>query len=1064
MTTSLFVAPAASGKTGYLIALVREATHDLSASARICVANRQQLASWQRRLAANGGCIGAELMTFDQLYLNCLAAAGETYSQIEDILEYRLLRTIIADIAPTYYQPVQSYPGFIQEIQRIIGEMKSAQISPRAFLQAVKEMGNAARLREVGEIYAAYQRYLKQNEIADFRGLGWLALDAITERAPQVGADWSHLILDGFASFTQVQLSLLKALQPRVGQMVITMSGDLQAGDPRPCHRHFLRARQALEETLGVKAQPLPSSQPASQNIFTGLESNLFLGQPVAPPEPSETSGDPPVQMAKVADHVAEVRLALRWLKQKLVENNLAPHETSLVARDISLYRPFILLAAEEFDLPIHFVEGIPLRKNPCINAIITLMQMLLPASPGAKRYSPALPRRALIASLRSPYFDWQQLAATADGASDLLLEAADIDALDIAGRWGQVISGDTQWWETFERLAAVAPAALEDGYDDRGKAPPNLPIGDAARTLRQKLDFILARLQPPQGNAPYSAFIKWLETLIGPDEQAGTPAAGTLNLLARLHEAQPVLRNRDIAAIRSFKGILRSLYWTEIAQLSDADCDYAQFIDELLGAIDAASYQPGAERHHDAILVSSVVQARGVPCRALAVLGLAEGLFPAPLREEPFLREGDRERLRAEFALPFESTIDSHEQEYFYETITRCRDWLLLTRPAQAESGTEWEPSPFWSEVARITGVGEADGALVCAAPASTHELLFTLSAAVAPLAEALGGYPTLATQWEAVKLSAQLFNARWNRQTSPHNGYLQQIAARLSPRFDNRYVWSPSRLENYLSCPHHFFLSHVLGVEARPEPAEGLNARQLGNIYHRLFEATYAELPREQQTSAEQLQSAFEAVAGGILEDAPWREGFRETAWWSETQREIRTHVQRSLEKLAEERDGYVPTHFELFFAKGQELSLRRSGDEILVQGVIDRIDVNAQGRLRLIDYKTAGPSNYTKAAHRDGKLLQLPLYALAAQEALKLGEVEDGFYWHVQHAKASSFNLADAGPEAAIATAVEHAWNAVAGVRDGQFAPTPPDGGCPSYCPGAAFCWMYQPRFEY
>ena len=33
----------------------------------------------------------------------------------------------------------------------------------------------------------------------------------------------------------------------------------------------------------------------------------------------------------------------------------------------------------------------------------------------------------------------------------------------------------------------------------------------------------------------------------------------------------------------------------------------------------------------------------------------------------------------------------------------------------------------------------------------------------------------------------------------------------------------------------------------------------------------------------------------------------------------------------------------------------------------------------------------------AFAEGRKLQLPLYALAAQETLRLGVVADGFYWH-------------------------------------------------------------------
>jgi hypothetical protein len=115
-------------------------------------------------------------------------------------------------------------------------------------------------------------------------------------------------------------------------------------------------------------------------------------------------------------------------------------------------------------------------------------------------------------------------------------------------------------------------------------------------------------------------------------------------------------------------------------------------------------------------------------------------------------------------------------------------------------------------------------------------------------------------------------------------------------------------------------------------------------------------------------------------------------------------------------------------------------------------------------VIDYKTAGPSQFTRKAVSEGKKLQLPLYALAARDALRLGELAEGFYWHVQQAEPSGFSLSKypGGAEEALRVAVEKAWDAIRGARAGLFMPHPPVTGCPSFCPAAAFCWHYQPGY--
>jgi ATP-dependent helicase/DNAse subunit B len=299
------------------------------------------------------------------------------------------------------------------------------------------------------------------------------------------------------------------------------------------------------------------------------------------------------------------------------------------------------------------------------------------------------------------------------------------------------------------------------------------------------------------------------------------------------------------------------------------------------------------------------------------------------------------------------------------------------------------------------------------------------------------------------------------------PYDGDLTTLGETFARRFSPAHVWSASRLETYVTCGFHFFVGNVLGLEAREEPTEGLDGRQLGNIYHRILRDVYADPMVRGSASLEQLLEVLPRVAGRVLDEAPKREGFRETAWWEQTRRAIVDNVHRSLEALAEANGEWIPSFFETPFGfKGQPpLVVDGEGDSLRLHGVIDRVDVTSDGAVRVIDYKTAGKWAFTKKAVADGKKLQLPLYALAARDALGLGEPAEGFYWHVQQAERSGFTLSgfDGGPRGAIKVALDKAWEAVRGARAGHFVPRPPQGGCPSYCPAAAFCWRYQPPYS-
>jgi RecB family exonuclease len=140
---------------------------------------------------------------------------------------------------------------------------------------------------------------------------------------------------------------------------------------------------------------------------------------------------------------------------------------------------------------------------------------------------------------------------------------------------------------------------------------------------------------------------------------------------------------------------------------------------------------------------------------------------------------------------------------------------------------------------------------------------------------------------------------------------------------------------------------------------------------------------------------------------------------------------------------------------------------GQSILLRGVVDRVDRNPNGGLRIIDYKT-GSSHLSRQDLVLGRRLQLPIYALAAERALGLGKVEEGFYWSLLRGEAGALKLSsfkdgeDVGLPAASAVVLEHVARIVDGIRQAQFPPLPPKGGCPSYCPVSAWCWRYAPEW--
>lgn len=1049
----LYTSPIAAGKTAWAIRAVRRAASGLQRQPLVVVATPLQARAFNVRLAAAGGALGVRVLTFDELYITLIEQARVVCTEVDGAVRHRLLRTAVDDLMRSgrldFYRNLVARPGFVAALEGLIVEWKGANIRPARLVTALEQANAEPRLRELAAIFARYQALLDDNGWTDRAGLGWRALHVLADNDLQPPAAWAPVIFDGFDSFTVLQQEVMAALAGRVEELYVLLTGaaDSDATARLPL---FAATLAAVSQRLGVAPERLPDCQTGS-SAFAGLSASLF-----GPLSPSASAPSAPLTMMAAADRTGEVRAALRWLKACAVDDGVAPGELALLARNLPAYRDQVAPVAAEFGVPVHFAGKLPLRHNPAVAALIDLLLLCLPDGTHAE---PRLPRRTVVEAWRSPYFAWRGTPDAPD------LTPGDADRLDDLARQYLVLRGLGQWQEAFTLAASRAAArAEEDGETD----PP--PADLAVKFAR-----FVACLTPPAAARTMRDFAGWLETLIGPDPVlahpggASAPPGFTLDMVELIRSGDPTMIERDVAALRAFKDILRGLVWSEelAAGLDRAPAvTHATFMAELVAAADAATYAPPAARQ-GAVLVADLTDVRGLSFHAVAMIGMAEGELPQHRREDPFLRDSDRTILRGA-GLPLESSTRSFEREYFAQAVARARSRLLLTRPRLAEDGAAWEPSPFWEEVARRTGstpqivAGEQRPGL--ATIASLPELL-----------ESATRRPD-AADWLAahrpedlarLRRGAEILHQRAARHAvpGPYNGDLGDDAARLTTLRESLDRWSPSRLESYRACPAMYYVAQILGLERRVAPAEGLDAAQLGNIHHRLLEEVYRGAADPGDRDA--LLAALPAVARRVLDEAPHREGFRVTAWWRQLRVEIERNVARTIGAMSER--GGAPIAFEARFGGEQPLELAAEGGAFVLRGVVDRIDRLADGSLCIVDYKL-GKSDYDDPKSlRSGKRLQLPLYALAVQAALALGPVSDGFYWFLHHAESGKWTLATfsdpatgaTGAQGAMQLAVDYATAAVTAARRGEFAPQPPATGCPDYCPAAAFCWHYRPK---
>ncbi|MGH2620591.1 MAG: PD-(D/E)XK nuclease family protein [Anaerolineales bacterium] len=1037
MTTTILLAPAAGGKTQRLVELlIGEA---VSIQPRWAVLpDRTQVTALRRRIAAMGGALGVSVGTFGDLFQEILARAGRPVAVTPEPARQRLLRLglrqLEADGSLPFYQPILRTPGFHEVIGEAIAEMKRARVEPQTVAELARSLDRGHALAEMARIFTDFETRLAGIPWTDREGLNRLAIEALRDQ-PGLLADMPLIAVDGFDSFEAAQLEALAALAGQVGRLIIALPGS--PAMERAAYRRFAKALARLRQVLpeaAIEELPPPETLPEP---FIQLEASLFERGP------GRLDSHESIEMIEARSPADEAREALRWLKARLVRDQVGPEDCAVIAPDAERYGPLLRRAAAEFGVRLRFTHGEPLVKAPSVSALLELLEL---------SRSNWL-RRLTLQAIRSPYFDLTPWG----------LKPGDGLALDAASHAGQVVGGLDQWEEALTRLRQAEPNPTLETLEEM--LPTfSAPTGEAAARLLRAIQALANRLTPVAQRST-AGWVEWLEDLL---DELGFPE----RTAAEHQNGFDVRSDREHPAFERLRETLRALVLGEIVT-GEQPVSYGEFLDELRSAVEAASFHQQPPSGSPAINVLGLLEARGGRYRAVVVMGLSEGLLPAVEREDPFLDEPTRA------ALSLESRLGREQPGLFYQAVTRADAHLLLTRPYLADDGEAWEASPFWRVVERMLSGSphrlRPEDPRPLEEAGSPQELLFW--------GVRRGGMPASLLEphlerWAELQHSRDVLAARNTLEPEgPYEGGLAALTEGLSEQFNADHLWSPSRLETYGTCPHMFFTSYLLDLQDRQPPEPGLDPAQLGSILHESLEAAYrAALD---PTDADSVLQALDQVIDPILDGAPERHGFRPTPLWAIERAQHTESLRETIRALAEQGAGWTPIGLELAFGIDQAppLDLEFDGRVVRVRGIVDRLDRRPDGGLRVIDYKT-GRSRLNVAELNEGRRIQLPLYALAAQEALGLGQVVEGIYWAILAAEVGTLRLSNyrapedadpgnsspragsVGPGAAYATARRHVRRIVDGVRAGQFPPIPPPGGCPDYCPAAAWCWRYQP----
>lgn len=437
-------------------------------------------------------------------------------------------------------------------------------------------------------------------------------------------------------------------------------------------------------------------------------------------------------------------------------------------------------------------------------------------------------------------------------------------------------------------------------------------------------------------------------------------------------------------------------------------------------------------------VLVGPLPQALGLELDHVVIVGMAEGSCPSRRRDDPLIP--DRERALAGVDLPRHADSVADEHRSLLAVVAAARHTTFTFPRGDLRRNSERAPSRWLLDAAEhhdgirpsADRLGERTGSWLTEIPSFVAGLRST-------------GFPSSINEYDArtmldrsdrgqeldlasipedrieVRLGAALLAARLSSAYTRFDGNLAAADSRtvslpLPGRADE--VTSATRLESWATCPHAYFVRHVLGVVPVDDPEEQYRISPLtrGSLIHETLDRWLDEALQAGTVpvpgaswSAEQVDR-LRQIGDEEARRLEQRGVVGRRVYWERDRAVIRRDLEDfvSFDNRQRAATGCTPIATELPFGMPGadtppvEISLG-DGRTITIRGAIDRIDRGHDGQLVVIDYKTGSQEGYAGVDAAEptpgGTHLQLVLYALATRAVLDPPtERVRGTYWFV------------------------------------------------------------------
>ncbi|MBX9599463.1 MAG: PD-(D/E)XK nuclease family protein [Bryobacteraceae bacterium] len=955
-----------------------------------------------------------------------------------------------------YFAPVAAMPGFARALAATLRDLRLAGVAPAA----LKKRGGACA--DLARLLDAYESELAARKLADRALLFALATESAASGVHRL---LGHPLLLLCVSLDDEPARRLLREVARRASSVLAVS---LTGDPQ---------NAGLSAVVDAEPEHLCGG---GNTRLRHLQRNLFVAGSVAAGAPDDSFEF----FSAPGEGLECIEIARRI--RKLGRAQVPLDRIAILLRSPERYQPLLEEAMRRARIPASFTRG-SARPDVAGRAFLTLLECAQEGctasrfaeylslgqvpdpqpdgSPGRGDFGFVPPRDDAYANL-NPYPEPDPPAPDSPAGVDSPVVSG---TLQTPAGWEKLIvdasvigGGEERWARRLQGLRAEMTVRLHslDRDDDGQRSYLETQIARLGNLERFALP-IIARLSALPEEATWA---DWLDQLA---DLASAALRQPGRVLAVFSELEPMAKVGPVTLDEVFQTLFDRLRFLR------AD--------------------PPLDRY-GRVWVGSIEEARGREFTVVFLPGLAEGLFPGRVFEDPLLLDQhrasispslpvrddkvDAERflLHAASAAASEKLIASYPRMEVAQARPRVPSFYALELPRSVEGALpnlrRFERQAREAAPARLNWPAPRDPA--DAIDAAEYDL-----AVLAPAAAAGDPEPGIAHYlMEASPVLARSLRSRWRRwnsKWSEADGIVEpdpEARQLLLHHRGSQRAYSPTALQQFAACPYKFALHAIHGLRPRecPSALERMDPLTRGSLFHQvqfeLFRDLQAAgmLPMSPWKREQILQASDRVLNRVAAEFAEELAPALDRVWRSEVE-DLRTDLRGWIQHALEEDADWIPAHFELGFGRALDGShdAASSAEEIRVldglklRGSVDLVEKHrTRGVYRVTDHKTGKPPDRVPGSVGGGAVLQPALYGLAVERILG-ATVESGrLFYATQRGNFQRFSIP---LHEVTRNRVRQVAEAIDRALSSGFLPAAPQRGACGLCDYAVICGPYE-----